>query len=74
MPTREYYQRQADVLFAMVEARADRDVAAKLIERAKQYLVLADAVAPPWRGPIVPQAGHRQQQQQQQQKKQAGES
>jgi hypothetical protein len=71
MPSREYYLQQAKLLFEMAAATTDRAAVARLVARANEYLVLAEALAhdPPGAGqrdaPVQQQAQQQQQQQQQ---------
>jgi hypothetical protein len=44
MPSREYYQRQAEILRNMARATKDPALSARYIKRANEYQVLADAV------------------------------
>jgi len=46
MPTREYYLRQAQVLFDLAAKMSLKADAERLIARAKEYQILADAMPP----------------------------
>ena len=73
MPSREFYQQEAKRLFDMALMARDPVVRARWIERANQYLMLADAVDDQ-PAPAVPSVtSQRQPMQQQQQKKQDDE-
>jgi hypothetical protein len=46
MPSREYYQRQAETLRNMARTSKDPAISARYIKRADEYQVLADTVSP----------------------------
>ena len=68
MPSRAYYLQQAKTHFDMALMSRDQAVRARWIERANEYLILADALGddPPPELPLpepVPQVQQQQQQQ-----------
>ena len=72
MPTRAYYVQKAKIAFDMAAVSSEKDRQARWIERANEYLILADALGddpPPATSPGPSQPAQEQQpvaQQQQQ--------
>ena len=44
VPSREYYLQQAKLLFDMAATSTDREMVARLVERANGYLLLAESM------------------------------
>src|SRR5262245_7845119 len=66
VPSREYYLQQAKSYFDRATTARDKDRAARCVERANEYLILADALGrEPYQAVDRPQQQQQQQQQQQ---------